>query len=167
MRCKYCGKPLPEGIHGKQEYCDHAHRQAYYREKLQQEQQEQQEGIEQLKGHFAALEQEIEQLKAQVKDQEEEISQQREVIYHLKVQMNLEQRYLNDTQARGFLAFIRKRPLTPLIEKFLADRGLFDRGGHWYYECRVRFVYNGSDEEILEFKDLWKLLILESSRDDS
>jgi hypothetical protein len=156
MRCKYCGQELPAGIHGKREYCNDAHKQAYYRQQVQREQREK-----------AALIAEIEHLKAHVKEQNQEIQQHLWVITDLKRQLDLERRYLLDTQARGFISFLKRQPMTPLIQKILAGRYLPQTGTHWMYEHYLRHQrILVTDEDLLQFKDLWKVMLLESFRDD-
>ena len=108
MQCKYCGQKLPAGIHGKREYCNDAHKQAYYRQQVQREQREK-----------AALIDEIERLKEHVEEQNQEIQQHLWVITDLKRQLDLERRSLLDTQARGFISFLKKQPMTPFIKKIL------------------------------------------------
>jgi hypothetical protein len=89
------------------------------------------------------------------------------VITDLKRQLDLEHRYLMDTQARGFLSFLKKRPATLLIEKMLADQRVPTSGTHWMYEHYLRHLHIlVTDDELLQFKDLWKLMLLESLRDD-
>jgi ADP-ribose pyrophosphatase YjhB (NUDIX family) len=147
---------LPAGIHGKREYCNDAHKQAYYRQQVQREQREK-----------AALVDEIERLKAHIEEQNQEIQQHLWVITDLKRQLDLERRYLLDTQARGFISFLKKQPMTPLIQKILAGRYLPQTGTHWMDERYLRQQHIlVTDEDLLQFKDLWKVMILESFRDD-
>jgi hypothetical protein len=90
------------------------------------------------------------------------------VITDLKRQLDLERRYLLDTQARGFISFLTNRPATPLIENILANqRRLPQTGTHWMYERYLRSLHLlVTDEDLLQFKDLWKVMILASFRDD-
>jgi predicted nuclease with TOPRIM domain len=167
MQCKYCQRELPASKHGKREYCNNAHKQAHYR-------QGQQEEIERLKVQVAAQDeqiknqaQQIEQLKAHVKEQQLEIGQHFTVIEHLKEQINLEYRYLKDDRERGLISFLKRQPRTPLSERILSDTRLFTRGTHWEYETYFRIHGIAVTEaELTQFKDLWKLMLLETSRDD-
>jgi hypothetical protein len=146
MQCKYCHRELPAGKHGKREYCNDAHKQAYYRQGQQEE---------------------IERLKAHVKDQQLETGQHFAVIEHLKEQINLEYRYLKDDRERGLISFLKRQQRTPLIERILHDTRLFTRGTHWEYETYFRIHgITVTKEELTQFKDLWKLMLLETSRDD-
>jgi hypothetical protein len=156
MNCKFCGAPLPAEAHGKREYCNNAHKQAHYRQQLQQEQREK-----------AELVAEIDRLKEKVADQEEEIAQHREVIRDLKYQLNLEWRYLMDMQARGFIAFLKKQPPTPFIEKILANRFFVfhSQASRATYEGML-YRMNCTREEHEEFKTLWKLLMLTTYSED-
>jgi hypothetical protein len=153
MRCNYCHKELPLEAHGKQSYCNNAHKQAHYRQRVKLNQQEK-----------AVLIEQIEALSAQVNEQEAEIAQLERTISLLKHQMNLEYRYLVDTQARGFIPFLRRQPATPFIQKLLADQSFTfnHQASRWTYEQLLRFKMLCTDEELEQFKQLWKLMILET-----
>jgi hypothetical protein len=89
------------------------------------------------------------------------------VITDLKRQLDLERRYFLDTQARGFISFLKKQPMTPFIKKMLAGRYLPQTGMHWMYEHYLRHQHILiTDDDLLQFKDLWKVMLLESFRDD-
>lgn len=100
----------------------------------------------------------------QIRELQEEILQQREVIRELKQQLDLEHRYLMDTQARGFLAFLRRQPATPWIERWLTnpDFVFHTQAGRWRYEYCLREKLHASEQELEAFKQLWKLQLLES-----
>jgi hypothetical protein len=162
MKCKFCGEDLPKKTHGKRRYCDDAHKQAYYRQKVQAQQDQQQKDLEKQ----PELEAEITRLKRRVSRQAREIEQLERTITLLKQQLNLEHRYLADSQARGFVAFLRRQPPTPLIERLLHDRyvvELLTQVSRWTVEWYLRNSMKLSDEEMGQFKDLWKLLMLETT----
>src|SRR6266700_4126536 len=139
MRCKYCHKELPLEAHGKRTFCHDAHKQAYYRQRVRLNQQEQ-----------AVLIEQIESLSAQVRAQEGQLAQLERTIILLKHQLDLEHRYLMDTQARGFIPFLRRQPATPLIQKLLADQSFTfnHQASRWTYEQLLRFRMLCTDEEL-------------------
>jgi hypothetical protein len=112
------------------------------------------------------LREEIAQLTATVADQAQTIEQLEAVIAQLKRQMDLERRYLIDSQARSFKSWLLKQPSTPVIRKMLAEPFFADRAAHWTYEAQLR-LWKYSEEELLLFKDLWKAMLLESSSGDN
>jgi hypothetical protein len=116
-----------------------------------------------------AQDQQIKQLKAHIDDQEQEIKQHLGVIAELKYQINLEWRFLMDTQPRGLLPFLRKQPATPFIQKVLADQQLVrlhNQAARGTYDRILRFRLHCNEEEMEEFKQLWKLLMLSTYSDD-
>ena len=63
----------------------------------------------------------MEQPQAQLEHYQELIDQLERTIRDLKRQLDLEHRYLMDTQARGFIPFLKRQPVTPFTQKLLAD----------------------------------------------
>ncbi len=153
MRCNYCHKELPLEAHGKQAYCNNAHKQAHYRQRVKLNQQEK-----------AVLIDQIEHLSAQVQEQEGQITQLERTILLLKRQLDLEHRYLMDVQARGFIPFLQRQPSSPFIQKMLADRSFTfnHQASRWTYEHVLRFKMHCTDEELEQFKQLWKLQMMET-----
>ncbi len=102
----------------------------------------------------------------QAKQAEEEIKQLEHTIRILKHELDLEYRYFRDTQARGLIAFLRKQDPTPLIQKILAaEKELPPTASHWTYESTLRRKQICSEEELKQFKDIWKLMMLEASEE--
>lgn len=97
---------------------------------------------------------EIDQLQA-------ELAQRDQTIQILKQQLDLEHRYLVDTKARPFLAFLRKQLPSDLAQKILAHPLLPDRASHWTYESYIRCYRICEDAELQQIKDLWKAMMLE------
>jgi len=153
------------GSHGKREYCNDAHKQAYYRQQVQRDQQEE---IDRLKAQVTDQARQIAQFKVQAEDQQQEIEEFRSTIAYLKEQVNMEYRYLKDDRERGLISYLKRRELrTPLIERMLSDKQLPARGSHQMYETYLRYYHVAlTEEEMIQFKDLWKLMMLERSRDD-
>jgi hypothetical protein len=143
VRCKNpaCGKKLsveepqtvpkaPRG-HRRREYCNNACKQAHHRLlKLQ----------------------EVEEASTRIAELEQQVS-------HLEYQLALEQRFYQDTQARAFLAFLRKQAPSPFIRKLLSEQLLPVRGSRALYAAYLR-RQQYSSEEIHEFEHLWKLMLL-------
>lgn len=147
MNCKYCGNELPAGINSRREFCNDAHKQAYYRQKHQQDQ-------------AAALLAELEQLRTQVRDQKQELDEQASEISRLRERLDLERRYLEDSKQRGFKSFLRKRSSSPLIERLLTDVLFKDRDTLTHYQYYLRHHFHCTEEEMQEFASLWKVLLL-------
>src|SRR5436853_5644013 len=105
-----CLKVLPreEGAtrgHRKREYCNDACKQAHYRT-LQQHKRSDGE-----RAHDRALE----EARARIAELEQRVS-------HLEYQLNLEQRFYQDTQARAFPSWLRKQAPSPFISKLLSEQ---------------------------------------------
>lgn len=146
MYCKYCGQELPPpkpGGHRMQMYCNDAHKQAYYR-RLRKEQ----PGEAQITRHELAAAQ------ARIAELEHQIA-------HLEYVLDLEKRFYQDTQARGFKSWLRNQAPSSFRQKLLADTLLPARGSRAYYEAHLRNM-KYSAGEIEEFRHLWKLLLLHS-----
>jgi hypothetical protein len=148
--CKYCGQELPVGTHGKREFCDDAHKQKYYRQQHQQDQTE-------------ALLAEVAQLRTQVKDQAFAIEELGKEVTRLRSLLDIERAYLADTKRRGFKAWIKKQPSSAFIQKLLADSLLPVQDTRSHYEYRLRYLLHCTDDELLEFTQLWKLMLLSRS----
>jgi len=147
MDCKYCGTELPTESNPRRAFCNDAHKQAYWRQQHQQDQSE-------------ALLAEVEQLRTKVSDQAQEIEAQAEEIARLRTLLDIERRYLSDTTARTFKAWLRKQPSRPWRDRFLSDQLVPSRGSRAHYEAHMRRLHC-SDEEITDFVRLWKLMLLE------
>jgi hypothetical protein len=143
VRCKNpaCGKQLsmeeprtsskkPRG-HRSREYCNNACKQAHHR--------------------FQKL-QEVQEAKARIAELEQQIS-------HLQDQLDLEQRFYQDTQVRAFRAFLRKQAPSLFIRKLLSEQLLPVRGSRALYAAYLRRQQYAS-EELHEFEHLWKLMLL-------
>ncbi len=146
MQCKYCGHELPAGSNPRREFCNDAHKQAYWRQQHQQDQ-------------AAALLAEVEQLRVQVRDQGQEIEEQARELSRLRARVDIEKRYLEDTAQRTFKPWLRKQPSSSLREKLLADELVPVRGTRSHYEAHVRRLHC-SEEEHQDFVRLWKLMLL-------
>ena len=154
MNCKFCGLPLT-GAYGKREFCRNAHRQAYYRHQMQSQHQQ-----------TTAQAQETNKLQAKIEDLEDSVTQLKSTIRQLEIDADLEHRYLVDTQARSFIAFLRSQPPTPFVTKLLNDPRILleKRAGRYHYEIRLVTNQNYSEDDLNQFKDLWKLLLLTLDR---
>lgn len=143
MNCKFCGRELPPekpARHRERQYCNDAHKQAHYR-KLRQDQ-----GLAQVH-ELEAARQRIAELESQ--------------IAHLEYLLDVEKRFQQDTQARGFKFWLKNQAPSPLRMRLLADSLLPARGSRGYYEAHLRQM-KYSTEEIEEFRQLWKLMLLQS-----
>jgi hypothetical protein len=167
MQCKYCHRELAAEAHGKRQYCNDACKQAYYRQRVEHDQQQ---DIEALRAQVERLEAEIKKRDEQIEDRDAQLVQMSEALTHLKRWINLEYLFLEDTQVRGFISSIEaRRPRTPLIERILAHwkrLGLPPRADRYTFEAPLRIWLRATDEELLQFRDLWKLMMLDRSRDD-
>lgn len=145
MNCQFCGQELPPekpGGHRERQYCNDAHKQAHYR-KLRQGQDQSQAQVHALE----AAKQRIAELENQVA--------------HLEYMLDVEKRFYQDTQARGFKSWLRNQAPSSFRQKLLADTLLPARGSRGYYEAHLRNM-RYSAEEIEEFRRLWRLLLLQS-----
>ncbi|SRR6266487_2692615 len=149
MNCKYCGQALPDERTGRRvrEYCNNAHKQAHYRKLHQQDQN-------------AALLTELAELRAKVEDQAQTIEGLEQEVSRLRERLDIERRFLEDKKPRYFKSWLRKQPTSPLTEKLLADQFVPDRGPRSLYQGHVRRLL---PDEMEEFKDLWKLLLLQQA----
>lgn len=138
MHCKNpnCQKELPpkkSGGHRVREYCDNACKQAHYRINHPQK--------------SASI---------QVVELEGEIS-------HLKYQLEIERRYLEDKEVRGLKPWLEKQPRpSPLMKKLLiniANKRLQPYDTRLHYEYRMH-LQKYSEEEMHEFANLWKTMLL-------
>jgi len=144
MQCKYCGVELPSGTHGKREYCNDAHRQAFFK-----------------KEQKAKASYELKQLQAKIVAQEALIEEQTATIARLRDLLDVERRYLADiNNRRGFKSFLKKQPRTPFIEKILAEQLVLPYDTRRHYEYNLRVLLHATDEEKEEFTRLWKLMLL-------
>src|SRR2546421_4878919 len=121
MNCKYCGAVLPVGSSPRREFCNDAHKQAYWRRQHEVDQ-------------SAALLAEVEQLRATVREQVQVIGEQAAELARLRELLDVERRYLADTASRGFKAWLKKQPASPLRDKLFADGLVLPRGSRAYYE---------------------------------
>ena len=151
MNCKYCGQELPAGTHGKREYCNDAHRQAFFR---RQHQQDQAQGRT-----FTEMLSELTELRAKARDQAQTIEEQAGQISRLLERLDIEKRYLADTKQHGFKTFLKSQPETPLTAKLLADQFFMPRDTRAHYEYRLHRLHC-TEEELQEFTRLWKLMLL-------
>jgi hypothetical protein len=157
MTCKFCGLPVEEkpGGHRQREYCNDAHRQAYWRQQHQQDQ-------------TAALLVDLEQLRALVRNQARTIKEQAQEIDELSSQittlrdrLDYERRYLADITPRRFKGWLKKQPSSPRRDRFLSDQSIELRGPRSYYEAQVKRLHC-SEEEHEDFIRLWKLMLSET-----
>jgi hypothetical protein len=160
MNCKYCGADLPakvqgDGGHRQKEYCNGAHRQAYWRQQQQRDQDE-------------ALQAEVVELRAKVTEQAQEIADTRELVgtleqenTRLKSQLDFERRFLEDTKAYGFKAWLKKQPSSPWRVRFLSDKIIPPHTSRSLYQAHVK-RQGATDEEMEDFIRLWKLMLLQS-----
>jgi hypothetical protein len=146
MKClnPKCENDVPEGSRSTRKFCGDACRQQYFR---QQHQQDQAQGRT-----FTEMLSELTELREQVSDQAQEIAQLR----HL---LDVEKRYYEDTQAHTFKAWLRKQPPSPVASKLLSDQLVPARGSRALYEAHMRRLHS-TDNELLEFTRLWKLMLL-------
>jgi len=152
MNCKYCDHELPIGSNPRREFCNDAHKQKYYRQQHQADQN-------------AALLAELEQMRIQIRDQAQEIEEQASLISKLRERLDYERRYLEDTARYPFKTWLKKQwPVSPLAEKLLADphiqliHGARTRA---YYEAQARRIC--TEDELREFQQLWKRMLLEQA----
>lgn len=169
MQCKYCGKEV-EQIPGKKmrEYCSDSHRQlAYVRRKAQEKanspDQAQASTYTTMLAELEDLRTQNAALRIEVADKDQEIDELAAQIATLRERLDVERRFLDDVKPRSFKAFLRKRPATLLITRILDDPLFLDRDTRIHYQTRLHFRLSASKEELQEFTDLWKLMLLEAS----
>ena len=148
------GKALPPRTYGKRESGDSASLWAYGRHHGLYEQQE-----------TANLLTEVERLTARVREQAEQITQMEGTIASLKRQLEMDSFSLAETQLYGFGWFLKEQPAMPLIAKWLADDRLPMRSSRSVYEAYLRTRHHATEEELIRFKDLWKMMLLHVWRD--
>lgn len=105
---------------------------------------------------------ELADLRAKMADQAQRIEEQTRDISRLYNLLNVEKRYIQErgTKQRGFKTFLKAQPKTPFIEKFLADQFAMPRDTRAHYEYRLGLLHC-TEEELQEFVDLWKLMLLQ------
>jgi hypothetical protein len=147
--CKNCQKALlsskKSGGHRTREYCNLACKQAYYRKQKQQQPKFDQDTIE---GQLHEAKQRITQLEAE--------------IAQLRYSLDIEKRYYQDIQSRGFKSWLKKQPKTPLGQKILDDIFLPPRGSRALYQAHLRRL-KYSEDEMREFMHLWKAMLLQQT----
>ena len=146
MKCKYCDHELPAGSNPRREFCNDAHKQAYYRQKHQADQ-------------SAALLTELSELRAKVADQAQTIEELEQQVTHLHSLLDIEKLLLADKK-RSFKAWLKKQPSSPFIQKLLADPNLPTMDTYNHYQYRLRVSLRGTPEEQDELTRLWKLMVL-------
>ena len=149
MNCKYCGAPVEQGPggHRQREYCNDAHRQAYWRAQQKQDQD-------------AALVAELEALRAKVQEQASEIDDLACQITTLRERLDVERRYLSDITPRHFKGWLKKQPTSPLVTQVFADPLFPPRGPRSLYEAHIRAHYGPVERD--DFVRLWKLMLSET-----
>lgn len=175
MNCKYCDAPLPVGSSPRRLFCDDAHKMRWHRQQQQEDQ-------------HAALLIELAELRAKVSEQTHTIElqqQEKERLKknywlarnftgyegdnneleqensRLKKQLDFERRFLQDTKAHTFKAWLRKQPSSPWRVRFLSDQLIPPRGSRSLYQAHMKRL-NSTDEETEDFIRLWKLMLLQS-----
>ena len=147
MNCKYCGLEVPAGSNPRREFCNDAHKQAYWRQQQKQDQD-------------AALLAELEALRAKVADQAQEIEELTSQITTLRERLDIERRYLSDLTPRYFKGWLKKQPTSPLVTHVFADPLFPPRGPRSLYEAHIRAHYGPVERD--DFVWLWKLMLLQS-----
>jgi hypothetical protein len=151
MNCLYCGTELPEqqaGGHRRRTYCNRACKQADYRKRQSQAQQPTDN-----QARMRALEQ-------QLADGQERIAELELQVMRLHNRLDLERRYY-EQKAYSFKAWLKKQPQTEFSKRILADQLFMPRDTRAHYEYYMRRV-KYSPEDIQEFADLWRLMLLQS-----
>lgn len=180
MNCKYCLKDLPEerpGGHRQREYCNDAHRQAYWRQQHQTDQltalltelealrttvSDQAQRIEKLKRRIADLEHQLSEKVTTVDDQAQRVDELTAENTLLKSRLDIERRYLADTGPHFFKTWLKKqRVQTTMGNKLIKDATVRTVGSRGYYEAHVRRLCT-DEEEQADFTRLWKLMLLQS-----
>jgi predicted RNase H-like nuclease (RuvC/YqgF family) len=168
MQCKYCGKEV-EQITGKKtrEYCSDSHRQlAYIQRHKQEKSKSSHEQPQVLLAQLEDLSTQNAQLRKYIRDKDIEIDDLSSQLARLRLQLDVEKRMLQDDQnktKRSFKAFLKKQRVTPLISRILADPLFETRDTRKHYQNRLHYRLNATEEELQEFADMWKLMLLEST----
>jgi FtsZ-binding cell division protein ZapB len=189
MQCNYCGKDVPQ-IAGKRErlYCNDVCKQLAYRKRkatvntlpvddmpvnsvqrqsymemlaelieLREKVHDQAHTIEELRLEIGQLGYH-DRLVRQLQDERETLEQERAT---LKKQLDFERRFLEDTKAYTFKAWLRKQPSSPWRVKFLSDQLIPPRTSWAGYQAHMKRV-GCTDEEMEDFIRLWKLMLSQS-----
>jgi hypothetical protein len=118
----------------------------------------------------AQLQAEIKKCNERIDDRDGQLVQMGDALTHLKRWINLEHLFLEDRQERAFISYLKTSPKTPFVERVLAWWKAHDmhpvRGDRFHFETTLRLWLRVTDEELLQFRDLWKLMMLDRSRDD-
>lgn len=109
---------------------------------------------------------EVEHLEKQVEhpvtpgiDETRELEQE---IMQLRTRLDLERRYHQDHQVRGFKLWLKRQPgQTDFIRRVLADELVPPQGSRGTYEAYLR-RQRYSEDEMAEFAHLWKAMLLQS-----
>lgn len=142
--CKSCGKPVEQAPgRRKREFCNPTCRQRHHRASQKPPQ------------HGQAQTHELEEARQRITELEREVMR-------LEYLLDVEKRFQQDTQSRGFKSWLKKIQIpSSLSQKLLADPLFPPRGSRAYYEAHLHKM-KYSTEEIEEFRQLWKHLLLQS-----
>lgn len=168
MRCKFCEQPLPDVKTGRRprEYCNDAHRQAYYRRTHPPSRPVSDATLVKALAEATATIKDLEQQLATVRaDLLISLEQKRELEKHILTlhnRLDLERRFYENT-AYSFKAWLKQRPATEFRQRFLSDLRMMPRDTSAHYEYKLkRWKY--SEEGMREFTDLWKLILLDRAK---
>src|SRR5512140_3710855 len=126
MHYKYCEQELPAGGNPRREFCNDAHRQAYWRQVHRVDQE-------------AAQQAELEALRTQVAGKAQQIEELEAEVSRLRRGLDIEQRFLSDTAAHPFRSWLKKQPRSAFAEKlFEGDLLVPARGSRGLHEAYLR-----------------------------
>jgi hypothetical protein len=167
MNCKYCDQPLPEEKTGRRprEYCNNAHRQAHYRQNHQPALvMVPTATLNKAQARIAELEQQavtLASIRVELAISQEQIKELDQQVLRLHNLLDLERRYY-ESKAYSFKAWLKKQPQSEFTQRILADQLFMPRDTRAHYEYYMhRMKY--SQEEIQQFADLWRLMLLSRS----
>lgn len=167
MQCKFCGQSLPEVKTGRRprEYCNDAHRQAYYRRThpgvRSAPDRALVKALDEATTTIKALEHQLATVRADLLISQEENKELEKHMSVLHNRLDLERRFLENKQ-HSFKAWLKQRPATAFSQRFFDDTRMLPRDTRAHYEYRLK-LWKYSEEDMQEFTDLWKLMLL--SRD--
>jgi predicted nucleic acid-binding Zn ribbon protein len=153
--CKVCGKSIDQ-VPGRRmrEFCSDTCRQRYHRAKTK--------PVEEQADNTAL----VTELRVKVQDQAQYIEELEQENTRLKHKLNVEQLYREDlgsNKKHTFLAWLKRQPTSPLAEKILAaglQYQLSQNDTYKYYDYRLRVLLRCSPDEMEQFVELWKLMLL-------
>ncbi len=164
MQCRFCGTEIHEkpGGHRARQYCSDRCKTAYFR-RLKAPTPAAQPGDRDLAQVLAAAQTRIVDLERDLASAEERLQAAQDRMVKMAHRLDVERRFLLDSQQYNFKAWLRKqRDLPEVGKKMLQDEWLEPQERRRMYTVHMRQA-EYTPEEIAEFENLWRVMLLDRS----